>query len=481
MTEGQRPRPGAAAGIRPGARSDPLRVHTLLAGIAVRPLAQSARRAGVDAGSVDFFGDRDHRRSLPVLSLRSSGQERYSADALVRLSARVEAREVAYGADLENHPDLVARIGRGRRLLGNGPAVLRRVRDPRALAASLSASGLPAPRTLAPGEAPSPDAGDRAWLLKPVRGGGGRGIRPWVPGAPVPEDRYLQERVGGTPVSVLFASDGRSARLLAATEMLVGRERLGADGLTYCGSLLALPPGGPPLPPAPGGPVRAAGAGPDRGFPLQEARALVAHLARAFGLRGLNGVDGVLAGGRIWPVEVNPRWTAAMELLEPGPAPADPRPAAGEPGPVPAEPGSAASAGATDPPGSATLFVDHRRACLGEADAAEGPSRSRAARRWWSSLPLDPPSSEETAPGSGGAPLVVGKALLRARSAVRAPELDRHRDGALLADVPDPGEGLPAGGPVCTILAAGPDRDGCLARLESVAAEVRRELEASEE
>ncbi len=39
-------------------------------------------------------------------------------------------------------------------------------------------------------------------------------------------------------------------------------------------------------------------------------------LARKCGLRGLFGVDGIMRDGAFWPVEVNPRYTASVEVLE---------------------------------------------------------------------------------------------------------------------------------------------------------------------
>lgn len=414
-----------------------IRVRTLLAGIAIRPLAQSARRAGVDAASVDFFGDRDHRRALPVLSLRETGTGGYSARALVRLCRRVEADEVLYGADLENHPGLVARLSRGRRLLGNPPGVLRRVRDPFRLEASLRDGATPAPAVRRHDDPPPTDAGGSDWLRKPLRGGGGRDVRPWRPGEPLTGREYLQRRVRGTPVSLIFLSDGRAGRLLAASEMLVGREALGAQEFTYCGSLLRLAGGDTPAPPR-----RATG-----DFPWAEARELVRHLTADFGLLGLNGLDAVLDGGKLRPVEVNPRWTAAMELLEPGPA------------------GAEARAGPT-------LFEMHRRACAGDLPTPGGTIERRIPR-WWASLG-EAGTPNRGADGSGT--MVVGKAILRAPSDVRVPELAAPA-GASLADVPEPGEEVPAGGPVCTFLSAGRDRNDCLERLEACAGRLRDALE----
>ncbi len=445
---GRRARSPSDAGDGP-ARLD---VRTLLTGVAVRPLAQSARRAGIDAASVDLFGDRDHRRALPVLFLGRAGADGYAAADLVRLSRRVTADEVAYGADLENHPRLVAELSEGRRLLGNPPRVLRRVRDPSRLEASLREGGLPAPEVRRHGD-PLPSGGeDAGWLRKPLHGGGGRGVRPWRPGEAVDEADYLQRRVRGAPVSLAFLADGRSGRLLAVTEMLVGRPAFGAEGFTYCGSLLGVGGGDRPAPPP----------GPAGEVPWATARRVVQRLSAAFELRGLNGLDAVFDGKTLWPVEVNPRWTASMELLEPGPWDGDPA------GP--------------------TLFELHRRACGGDLPAETELREIRIARRWSSLAATGAagPGAGAGEPGGDGkrrgradGARVVGKAILRAPTAVRTPDLGTL-DGIVVVDVPDTGEEVPAGAPVCTILAAGRDRAACLDRLAASATRIRSVLEPRE-
>lgn len=415
--------------------------EVLLVGVSVRPFAQSAVRAGADAASVDCFGDRDHRRDLPVLSLRREAPgEAYSAAALVRMARRVRVGEVAYGADLENHPREVDRLAAtdGRRLLGNPPAVLRRARDPFRLAALLREEELPAPEVRPPAGAPEPAAEAGGWLRKPRGGGGGHGVRVWRAEEDLADGEYLQERVRGTPVGVLFVADGRRARLLAVTEMLVGRRAFGASRFLYVGSLLRRGRGGRPLPPPGAG--RPGGRSP--------ARRLVSVLARDLELRGLNGVDAVLKDGELWPVEVNPRWTASMELLEAGVL------AGGRRLPRP-------------------LFELHRRACRGDLPARD-------------ELPGGGPGG----PGEEVAE-VVGKAVVRSRGEGPVVDLTRLEEvrtvlgadapavplgGVALADVPEPGDPLNEGDPVCTLVAAGEDRSECVAVLERGCRGVHRAL-----
>ena len=47
-----------------------------------------------------------------------------------------------------------------------------------------------------------------------------------------------------------------------------------------------------------------------------DAVALSAAVAGEFGLAGVNGIDFISRGGRAYAVEVNPRWSASMELVE---------------------------------------------------------------------------------------------------------------------------------------------------------------------
>src|SRR5262249_666683 len=106
---------------------------------------------------------------------------------------------------------------------------------------------------------------------------------------------YLQEFIEGESASAVFAGDGTGARLLGVTRQLVGAGWLNAGPFRYCGSVGPLPLG--------------------RGL-QRSLDALGRLLARRAGLRGLFGVDGVLRGSAFWPVEVNPRYPASVEVLE---------------------------------------------------------------------------------------------------------------------------------------------------------------------
>src|SRR5262249_1740206 len=123
---------------------------------------------------------------------------------------------------------------------------------------------------------------------KRVRGAGGQGIRIWRAGDDVTPKEYVQEFIEGDPVAAVYIADGTTARLLGVTWHLT-------DNFRYRGSI---------------GPMATS----------NDLAAMLTALGNALasgGLRGLFGVDGVLsADGWFYPVEINPRYTASMEVLE---------------------------------------------------------------------------------------------------------------------------------------------------------------------
>jgi uncharacterized protein len=270
----------------------------LLVSVSARMLAELATRDGYDVCAVDRFGDLDLQRLCPSVSMMRDLGGRGGMEQMVEAAEGIQADSVIYGAGLENRPDLVTRLAAGRRLLGCSPETLRRVRDPALLGASLRAGGFAYPRTLSGEEAP--ERADRAhrWLRKPIRGGGGRGVREWRGGRPRC-DVIVQERISGLACSAAAVADGRSALLLGVSEQLIGRRALGTRGWRWCGNVA------PPR--LPGG---------EQDALADAAQAICAHLAADFGLRGVFGVDLVWDGTQPWVVEVNPRPVASLETID---------------------------------------------------------------------------------------------------------------------------------------------------------------------
>jgi uncharacterized protein len=370
----------------------------LIVSVSARMMAELATRDGHEVIAVDRFGDLDLRRTCQSVSILRDLGGRGGMAELVAAAEAIPAGRVVYGAGLENRPDLVARLAAGRTLLGCDPDTLGRVREPALLGASLRAAGHAYPRTYSAADAPVLADPTRRWLRKPLRSGGGRGVRAWR-GGQLRGDVVVQERIRGLPCSAAAVADGRRATLLGVSEQLAGRRALGARGFQWCGNVA------PPRLPA--GERRALG---------DAARAICAHIAAAFGLRGAFGVDLVWDGERAWVVEVNPRPVASLEVL--------------------------------DAVHGTRSFRAHVEACAGR-------------------LPAERPA--------GGA--AAGKAVVFATEDVRVPDSRDWPDRGI-RDVPHPGEAIAAGRPVCTLVATGPSPDAVLAELEERAAALRLDLSA---
>lgn len=278
----------------------------LLIGFNTRCLAESSGKAGYSFVSLDCFGDLDHSLLGPVFSPRRRQPDLPACDvvnmeSLVEwgkvLAKREHCDSIVYASGLENHPELLAKLvaESGCRLYGNDPSVLCEVRDPVALSNNLRQAGYRTPGTVRAGSEPS-DSGTQ-WLIKPVKSGGGHGIVLKDQQNAVPEGSVLQEYISGQSCSFTFVSDGRNCAVLGITEQIVGARSCTGRMFGWGGNI----------------------------FPLQsrEQKAIrdavadiASHLASSYGLKGLNGVDFILQGKNCWVIEVNPRYSASMELLE---------------------------------------------------------------------------------------------------------------------------------------------------------------------
>jgi uncharacterized protein len=369
----------------------------LLVSVSARMLAELATRDGRDVCAVDRFGDLDLQRLCPSVSLMRDLGGRGGMEQMVERAEPIRADSVVYGAGLENRPDLVARLAAGRTLLGCTPETLRRVRDPALLGAALREAGFAFPETIAAADAPECADRGRRWLRKPIRGGGGRGVREWRGGRPR-GDVIVQERIAGVACSAAAVADGQSAVLLGVSEQLIGRRALGARSWKWCGNVVP-----PRLPAA------------EQDALADACRRLCAHLAAAFGLRGVFGVDLVWDGARPWVVEVNPRPVASLETI--------------------------------DAAHGVHSFTAHLDACAGRLPSAgTGPSGA------------------------------AGKAVLFATDDLRVPDTSEWTTRGI-RDVPHPGEAIARGRPICTLVATGPSPESVLADLEARAAALRAELQ----
>jgi uncharacterized protein len=258
-----------------------------IVGASARAAAHAALRAGLSVVAADLFADADLARHVQVTRIA-----RYPFDLSPWLRAQ-RATGWLYTGALENYPRLVDEMAQFAPLWGNAGRALRAVRSPWRLADCLRSANLLFPE-LARTDSSVPS--DGTWLHKPLRGSNGAGIELWLGQQKSSRQRmFLQRRVPGTPCAALFVVANKSARLLGVTRQLVGEPWASAKPFQYAGTL---------------------GPWPITTSHHEQITQIGNTLAGDFTLHGLFGVDLMIDGENVWTIEVNPRYTAAAEVVE---------------------------------------------------------------------------------------------------------------------------------------------------------------------
>jgi uncharacterized protein len=359
----------------------------LILGASTRAAAFSAIRSGLRPHCADYFADRDLAAVCPVDRI----DPHHAARQFRELADSLTPAPWFYSGGFENHPQWVETIARRHTLWGVGAHTLRRVREPFHVADVLARHGIPCPAVRRDSRGLPRDA---SWLKKPLRSGGGRGVEQLtLQNAGSSRAHYFQERIDGPSFSALFIGEISRAHLIGATRQLIGSTGF---PFVYRGSI---------------GPWQISERLAGRLKELGDA------IADGFGLAGWFGVDFVLNDGVPWPVEINPRYTASVELYELA--------------------------------WRRSLFEAHRRACEGAASA------------------FDPPVDLASVP-----PRIIAKWILYATQRMVVPAIVPHENEPedvfaveSIADVPWPDTCVNPGEPVMTLLAVGADLAECRSRL----------------
>jgi uncharacterized protein len=372
----------------------------VIAGVSTRAMAESAARGGFAVTAIDGFADRDQYPGVRALSLPRDFGQAFTATSAATAAVGITGDAIAYLSNLDNHPEAVATLGAGSVLWGNSAEVLRRARNPFVVVEALRSHGLPTPRL-----AREPAATVGPWLLKPIASGGGHGIHPWHSGTLVSPGHYLQERIEGVPAAIVFVAAAGRVMPLAVSRQLIGDANFGADGFRYCGSILA-PAGDPQF---------------ARGDDLSRAAGILAQAAASgLGLTGVNGIDFIARDGVPYPIEVNPRWTASVELVERA--------------------------------YGVNVFGMHADACANGELPRHGLHHEPPLTRAW------------------------GKAIVFAREACAIDGTDAWLANPDIRDVPQHGERFARGSPVCTVFAEGDNSASCYEWLKAKAARIYGQL-----
>ena len=257
----------------------------LIVGASARAATQSAHRAGWQPFVVDLFADEDTSALGPVWQCPLADYPH----GFVALAAQAPPGPWMYTGGLENYPDVVHAISRSRELYGVRPEVLKSIRDPFLLRTLVT---MPTTRR----SSESLDSTKR-WLRKPLRSSGGFGIEPLRVAAPAsgPDEYYSQERWEAPSYSALFLFNEQCLpSFIGVCAQLIGEPWLHAPAFQYCGNIGPIPTD-------------------DR---LKQKLQEFGNALQPLGLQGLIGIDFLRTGDELFVLEVNPRYTASVELYE---------------------------------------------------------------------------------------------------------------------------------------------------------------------
>jgi predicted ATP-grasp superfamily ATP-dependent carboligase len=388
--------------------------HLIICGASTRAAAFSALRAGLKPWCIDLFADEDLKAKCPVMRIPRSDYPHKLPEWIERYAP---PGPWMYTGGLENHPKLVERISRSRPLWGVGADRLSQIRNPKLL----WKGGCPVPKTRFWAFGLPRDG---SWLVKPLLGTGGQGIIRWRGAASIVKHSrrriFYQRIVEGKACAALYLGMSAMTWPLGLTRQLVGENWLHAAPFAYCGSI---------------GPLRMTAA------TRASIVSLGANLGREHRLRGLFGVDFILKDETLWVIEINPRYTAAVEVME------------------------LAFQGAFIS-GYRQFFRSDPASEICDSDVPVLPLVSASER-----IKSRPP---------------VGKAILFARDCLVFP-LDGPWTGVLchppdvhdlpgFADIPAAGTPIAAGQPVLTFFVQANTEEACLEELKRIAAELDRWL-----
>jgi uncharacterized protein len=261
-----------------------------IVGASVRAAAQSALRAGFEVVGADLFADADLDGVCPITKIEDYPHG--FADWL----AEQDVDAWMYTGALENYPDLVDHMATIKPLWGVSGEALRRCRDPLVLQEVFNEAGVAFPETRRINEV---DWRKRVWLAKSYRHSNGAGVWAMNSEADVAlaaqEAAYAQLLVPGFEQSAIFAVDDDSATLLGVTWQWTRLREPRGIQVGYAGSV---------------GPLRL------KCDCRRFVRRMRPVLSQSLGVRGVVGVDFVGWDDNWYAIEINPRYTASVEVLE---------------------------------------------------------------------------------------------------------------------------------------------------------------------
>jgi hypothetical protein len=294
-------------------------MNIIISGFSSRALVETAAKSDCKIFSFDYFGDQDlEKYTADYFSIKNSPGSHYSIKVLFNMIRDFLKKNTnkkfyfIYSSSWENYPELILELEKIDNLtvVANDSETLKKLSGKNGLYDLFKVINKTVFKT--------PEIifdinllekkynnffsdSDKKYLLKPFKSGGGKGIELInslkdyndIKKRLENDNYYLEEYIDGKLYSAQFGADTKKASLLSITEQI---NAVNSDNpFQYGGNIL----------------IKA-----DENLrkTLQKTADI---LTKRYSLRGVNGFDFIIKDKELYFLELNPRFTAAVELLIP--------------------------------------------------------------------------------------------------------------------------------------------------------------------
>lgn len=262
----------------------------IVAAISSRIYVEAAVKAGYDVIAIDAFVDIDVEKLAQKCFQVALVENQLDGNQLIAILDNLNLQHIVgfcYGAGFERHSNLLAKINKRLRVLGNPPSVIDHCKLPAKFFAICKQLHIAFPEVAYKAPLVGKD-----WLAKRVGGSGGGHIKLFDDASvSLSADTYYQKRLQGMPISCLFLASKHGVDIIGVNEQWFDSSN--TEPFRY------------------GGAVSHADINPKANLRLVE---YVKQLADAFDLIGINSCDAICDGEQVYVLEINPRLSASMDL-----------------------------------------------------------------------------------------------------------------------------------------------------------------------
>lgn len=295
-------------------------MNIIISGFSSRALVETAAKSDCKIYSFDYFGDQDLKKyTADYFSIKNSPGSHYSLKVLFKMIRNFLKENTnkkfyfIYTSSWDNHPELLSKLEGLDNLVfaANSSEIIYNLSAKNGLInlfKVINKTAFKTPEIIFDKDVIKEKINnnrfsnsEKKYLLKPLKSGGGKEIQLLyslrdynkIKGKIKNDNYYFEEYIDGKLYSAQFGADSKNSRLLSITEQL---NALNTDNpFQYGGNILIK-------------------ADEQLRKALQETADL---LTKTYSLKGINGFDFIIKDDELYFLELNPRFTAAVELLLP--------------------------------------------------------------------------------------------------------------------------------------------------------------------